>query len=61
MGGPKAATVTLRTTNVTGAALDSIRGVELRLYAASQNTAPGTSAPQVFKLKTRVHFANKVS
>jgi hypothetical protein len=61
MGGPKAATMTLRTTSVTGNALDSIRGVELRFNAASENTAQGTSAPQVFKLKTRVRFANKVS
>lgn len=60
MGGPNTATLTLRTSTVTGAGLDSIRGIELRLHGASEKAAQGTSAPQVFRLKTRVRFANKV-
>lgn len=61
MGGPNTATLTLRTSTVTGTGLDSIRGIELRLHGASEKAAQGTSAPQVFRLKTRVRFANKVS
>jgi hypothetical protein len=54
--------MSLRTANLTtNASRDSVRGVELRLNAASENTAQGTSAPQVFKLKTRVRFANRVA
>lgn len=60
MGGPNTEPLTLRTSTVTGAGLDSIRGVELRLYGASEKAAQGTSKPQVFHLKTRVRFANKV-
>jgi hypothetical protein len=60
IGGSTTATLTLRTTTpIAAAALDSIRGVELRLYAASENQAQGTSAYQVFPLKTRIRFANK--
>jgi prepilin-type N-terminal cleavage/methylation domain-containing protein len=59
VGGPSAATLALRTTTIAAASLDSVRGVELRLNAASENTAQGTAAPQVFRLRTRVRFANK--
>jgi hypothetical protein len=61
MGGPRAATLTLRTSTVTGNGLDSIRGVELRLHGASEQAAQGTRVPEVFRLKTRVRFSNKVS
>jgi len=61
MGGPNTEPLTLQTATVTGTGLDSIRGVELRLYSASEQAAQGTSKPQVFKLRTRVRFANKVS
>ena len=61
MGGPKAATLTLRTSSVTSSAgRDSIRGIELRLHAASEKSAQGTKKPEVFRLKARVRFANKV-
>jgi prepilin-type N-terminal cleavage/methylation domain-containing protein len=59
VGGPKAATLALRTNTITGTGLDSIRGVELRLYAASQQAAQGTADPQTFRLRTRIMFANK--
>ena len=60
MGGPNAATMTLRTTDVTStASRDSIRGVELRLYAASENKTQGASSYQVFPLKTRIRFSNR--
>ncbi len=61
MGGAKSATMTLTTSAVTGTGLDSIRGVELRLFAASENKPQGSSSYQMFPLKTRVRFGNKVS
>jgi hypothetical protein len=59
LGGPGSATPVLREGTIASASLDSIRGVELHLNAASVSAAQGTGAPQVFKLKTRVMFANK--
>ena len=60
MGGPNTPVMAVQSNTVTGAArLDSIRGIELRLYAASESKAQGTSAYQVFPLKTRVRFANR--
>jgi prepilin-type N-terminal cleavage/methylation domain-containing protein len=61
IGGPKAATMALRTTTVTGSSLDSIRGVELRLYASSESKPQGLNTYPMFPLKTRVRFSNKVS
>jgi prepilin-type N-terminal cleavage/methylation domain-containing protein len=61
IGGPKAATMTLRTATVTGAGLDSIRGVELHLYASSESKPQGLATFPMFPLKTRVRFSNKVS
>lgn len=62
MGGPSTTDLAVRTANVTGAAgLDSVRGVELRLFAASVKAPQGTKLPQVFPLRTRVRFANRVS
>lgn len=59
VGGPKAATLTLQ--NTPPANLNTVRGLELRLFAESEWAAQGTGAPQVFPLKTRVMFSNKVS
>ncbi len=59
VGGPTAATLTRQSTPP--ANLNTVRGLELLLYAASQSTAEGTSEPQTFKLKTRIMFTNKVS
>lgn len=58
VGGPKAATLTRQT--APPADLNTVRGLELMLYAASEFAPQGTSAPQVFPLKTRVMFTNKV-
>jgi len=59
VGGPKAATLTLQ--NTPPADLNTVRGLELRLFAESQWPAQGTGAPQMFPLKTRVMFSNKAS
>ncbi len=60
MGGSGATTLSVQTNDITTpAGLDSILGVELRLYAASESMAQGTSAYQIFPLKTHVRFANR--
>ncbi len=60
IGGAKTATLTLRTTTpIAASALDSIRGVELRLYAASENKPQGQTSYNIFPLKTRVRFGNQ--
>ncbi|MBI4421019.1 MAG: hypothetical protein HY560_09355 [Gemmatimonadetes bacterium] len=41
--------------------LNTVRGLELMLYAASESAAQGSTVPETFKLKTRVMFSNKVS
>src|SRR5262249_7500044 len=61
IGGGKTATLALRTSSpIASTALDSIRGVELRLYAASENKAQGQSEYSIFPMKTRVRFSNQV-
>jgi len=60
MGGPNSANLTVRTSTLsTTAERDSVRGIELWLYAASVKSPQGTSVPLVFRLKTRVRFANR--
>jgi prepilin-type N-terminal cleavage/methylation domain-containing protein len=59
VGGPKAATLTLQI--APPADLNTVRGVELRLFAESEWPAQGTNRPQAFPLKTRVTFSNKAS
>jgi prepilin-type N-terminal cleavage/methylation domain-containing protein len=46
--------------SVGAAALDSVRGLQLRLYGASVSAPQGRSSPQTFLLRTRVAFMNKV-
>lgn len=59
VGGPQTATLTLQ--NTPPADLNTVRGLELRLFAESEWTVQGTVQPQRFPLKTRVMFSNKVS
>ena len=59
VGGPKAATLTLQA--APPADLNTVRGIELRLFAESEWTPQGASKPQAFPLKTRVMFSNKAS
>jgi hypothetical protein len=51
--------VDARTSFVSQAARDSVRGVELRLYGASVSTPEGRPAPALFRLRTQVAFMNK--
>ncbi|MBI2072345.1 MAG: type II secretion system protein [Gemmatimonadetes bacterium] len=57
VGGPNAATLTVE--NAPPADLNRVRGLELRLFGQSEVPAQGSTAPQVFRLKTRVMFSNK--
>ena len=59
VGGPKAATLTLQPTPP--ADLNTVRGLELRLFAESASLPQGSGGPQVFPLRTRVMFSNKAS
>lgn len=52
-------TLDSRATFATQAARDSVRGVELRLYGSSVSAPEGSSAPETFRLRTRVAFLNK--
>lgn len=47
--------------NVASGALDSIRGLELRLVGASQYVPQGTSTYQIFGLRTSVAFLNRMN
>jgi prepilin-type N-terminal cleavage/methylation domain-containing protein len=58
VGGPNAATLSVE--NAPPADLNTVRGLELRLFGQSEVPAQGTPTPQVFRLKTRVMFSNKV-
>jgi prepilin-type N-terminal cleavage/methylation domain-containing protein len=53
--------VDARTNIGSQAARDSVRGVELRIYGSSVPTPEGRSAPETFRLRTRVAFMNKGS
>lgn len=57
VGGPQAATLALQDTPPSD--LNTVRGLELRLFAESEWPAQGTGAPHMFPLRTRVMFSNK--
>lgn len=57
VGGPNAATLTLQDTPPTD--LNTVRGLELRLFAESEHPPRGATLPHVFPLRTQVMFTNK--
>ncbi len=44
-----------------GGGLSTVRGLELRLVGESEFDAPGTTAPEEFRLITQIPFLNKVN